>query len=103
MPHYPIIPHLPLIGMGVRQPYVDTYSFIQFSTYDDGHSVTYVKATVESGKLRRLELRKISAIGCHFPPKSISFYNCDWGGGGESTIGGPNLTLGGAEGHPKSI
>ena len=26
-----------LIGMGVRQPYVDTYSFIQFSTYDDGH------------------------------------------------------------------
>ena len=26
-----------LIGMDVRQPYVDTYSFIQFSTYDGGH------------------------------------------------------------------
>ena len=26
-----------LIGMNVRQPYVDTYSFIQFSIYDGGH------------------------------------------------------------------
>ena len=26
-----------LIGMGVRLPFVYTYSFIQFSTYDGGH------------------------------------------------------------------
>ena len=62
----------------------------------------YVKATVKSGKLRRLELReKIFAIWCHFPPKSVSFITVI--GGAENTIGGGRTQHWGAEGHPKSI
>ena len=55
-----------LIGIGVSQPYVDTYtySFIQFSTYGGGH--LNVKATVESGKLRISEFREKN-----YPPLGV--------------------------------
>ena len=60
-------------------------------------AVTYVKATVESGKLKRLELReKIIRHWVSFHTKIDKFfYNCDWGG--------REHHWGGGEGHPKSI
>ena len=59
-----------LIGMGVRQPYVDTYSFIQFSTYDGGH---LCQSNSWEWEIEKIKIqKKLSAIGCHFPPKSIS-------------------------------
>ena len=48
-----------------------------------------VKATVESGKLRRLELReKIIRHWVTFPTKIDKFYHCDWGGGPRAPLGG---------------
>ena len=66
-------------------------------------AVTYVKATVESEKLRRLELReKIIRHWVSFPTKIDKLLSLWLGGGAESTIrGGPNSTLGGPRATPK--
>ena len=88
-----------LIAMDVRQPYVDTYSFIQFSTYDGGH---LCQSNSWEWEIEKIGIeKKISAIGCHFPPKSISFYHCDWGPRAPLGGGGANSTLGGGRGSPQ--
>ena len=76
-----------LIGMDVRQPYVDTYSFIQFSTYDGGYLCQSNSWEWEIDI--RIERKNYPPLGVISHQNRSVFITVIGGGeGGESTIGG---------------